>query len=87
MEAEHPPWSYNCFLCVVTHGAPGCVLRRHIDAFVCMLCRQELQRLQEEQQRAWEQRMEQQDELFQRHEQQKVSGLALSYADALHCLL
>ena len=52
-----------------------------------MLCRQELQRLQEEQQRAWEQRMEQQDELFQRHEQQKVSGLALSYADALHCLL
>ena len=52
-----------------------------------MLCRQELQRLQEEQQRAWEQRMEQQDELFQRHEQQKVSGLALSYADALRCLL
>ena len=52
-----------------------------------MLCRQELQRLQEEQQRAWEQRMEQQDELFQRHEQQKLSVFVVPYADALCCLL
>ena len=48
----------------------------HIFTFLnlFMFNRKELERVQAEQQKAWDLRLEKEDELFQRHEQQKVSN-------------
>ena len=50
-----------------------------VSASVCVWSRfrAELERLKAEQDRAWQERLEQEDELFERYEQQKVCDVTL----------